>query len=222
MKKQLHILMIALGCIHLSCNSLVQVQKKGLYDQSIATDPSEIDGYKAVHIFKDEIDVSVWVSKETQCVTMKPETVNSCSGKGAMHIKWDKVTGGCAWIGCGFGWNNWVAKNMIDITDVAAVQMKIKSAKGTFSNLPVAFAFEDYGGVQIYYGFQKNLASGLFNDSTWTTVTIPLNKFAFKNGDFNPEIVKQFMIQLEGDGDIYLDNIQIVKLETLNIQEIKS
>lgn len=222
MKGLLNILLLSSCSLLWSCNALVKVQQKGLYDNVVAADPNEIDGYKAVHIFKDNIDNSVWVSKETQCVTMQAETVNKFDGNGAMHLKWDKVTGGCAWIGCGFGWNNWVGKNMLDITDIAAVQMRVKAVKGSFSNLPVAFAFEDYGGVQIYYGFQKSLASGTFNDSTWTTVTIPLNKFNFKNGDFNPEIVKQFMIQLEGDGDIYLDNIQLVKFETENIQLIKS
>jgi hypothetical protein len=56
------------------------------------------------------------------------------------------------------------------------------------------------------------LASGAFNEQTWTTVTIPLSNFDFKKGDFNLESVKQFMIQLEGDGDIYLDNIKFIRL----------
>ena len=36
--------------------------------------------------------------------------------------------------------------------------------------------------------------------------------FSFEKSDFNIESVKQFMIQLEGDGDIYLDNIKFIKL----------
>jgi hypothetical protein len=214
MKKIKHILFFAVASSILlsACTSIVQVQQKALYDNIEAIDPNEIEGFKAVYIYRDDVDKSVWVSKETQCVNMNAETKNVFADKGALHIKWDKVTGGCNWIGCGFGWNNWVAKNMIDITDIAAVQMQVKAVKGSFSNWPVAFAFEDYGGVQSYYGFQKSLASGTFNDSTWTTVTIPLSKFDFKARDFNPEIVKQFMIQLEGDGDIYLDNIKLIKL----------
>jgi hypothetical protein len=90
--------------------------------------------------------------------------------------------------------------------------MKVKSVKGSFSNLPVAFAIEDYTGVQSYYGFNSSLASGLFNDQTWTTVTIPLKNFPFERNDADLGKVKQFMIQLEGDGDIYLDDIRIVSL----------
>jgi hypothetical protein len=195
-----------------ACKTFVSVQQKALYDTSLKTNADEIDGFKAVYIFKDDFDKSVWVSPETNCVTMKPETQNVFADKGALHVKWDKVKGGCKWIGIGFGWNNWVAKDMIDIAENCAVQMKVKSAKGNFSNFPVAFAFEDYGGVQSYFGFQKQLASGVFTETDWTTVTIPLSNFDFKKSDFNIESVKQFMIQLEGDGDIYLDNIKFIKL----------
>lgn len=196
----------------LSCKSFMAIQSKSLYDATSSNDANEIDGFKALYIFKDDFDKSVWVSPETQCVTMSAESKNVFADKSALHVKWDKIKGGCKWIGIGFGWNNWVAKDMLDIADNCAVQMQVKAAKGSFSNLPVAFAFEDYGGVQTYYGFQKPLASGTFNEQTWTTVTIPLSNFDFKKGDFNLESVKQFMIQLEGDGDIYLDNIKFIRL----------
>jgi hypothetical protein len=195
-----------------SCTSMLKLQEKSLYDVTENKNSEEIEGFKAVYIFKDDFDKSVWVSPETQCVTMQSETKNVFADKYALHVKWDKIKGACKWIGIGFGWNNWVAKDMMDIAENCAVQLQVKSAKGTFSNLPVAFAFEDYGGVQTYYGFQKPLASGLFNDKTWTTITIPLSSFDFKKNDFNIESVKQFMIQLEGDGDIYLDNIKFIKL----------
>jgi hypothetical protein len=194
-----------------SSKSFVQVQQKALYDVS-NTNPNDIEGFSSIYIFKDDFDKSVWVSPETQCVNMNAETKNVYADNGALHVKWDKPKGGCKWIGIGFGWNNWVAKNMIDIADITAVQMQIKAVKGSFNNLPVAFAFEDYGGIQAYYGYEKTLSPGTFNDSTWTTVTIPLSKFPFKEKDFNIETVKQFMIQLEGDGDIYLDNIKFIKL----------
>jgi hypothetical protein len=195
-----------------SCKPLATVQHKGLYENDTKEDPNAIDDFTAVYIFKDDFDKSVWVSPEAQCVTMTTDNVNVFADKSALHVKWDKVKGACKWIGIGFGWNNWVAKDMLDITENSAVEMQVKAVKGSFTNFPVAFAFEDYGGVQAYFGFQKGLASGTFNDSTWTTVTIPLSKFEFKNKDFNAESVKQFLIQLEGDGDIYLDNIKLVRL----------
>ena len=212
MIKYNHILFLVCFMFLFSCKSYVVIQQKSLYDLVVKSDIEEIDGFKAVYIFKDDYDKSVWVSPETQCVTMQSDTKTIYADKRALHVKWDKIKGGCKWIGIGFGWNNWVAKDMMDIAENCAVQMQVKSAKGSFTNLPVAFAFDDYGGVQSYYGFQKPLASGTFNDKTWTTVTIPLSNFDFKKSDFNIESVKQFMIQLEGDGDIYLDNIKFIKL----------
>ena len=213
MKIAHHFFIGFLFCVHcLSCNTVMNIQKKDLYDTSLSNDANEIDGFKAIYIFKDDMDKSVWASPETQCVEMKSEIKNVYADNGALHIKWDKIKGGCKWIGIGFGWNNWMSKNMIDISESTAVQMQVKSVSGSFSNLPVAFAFEDYGGVQTYFGFQKKLAAGNFNDTSWTSVTIPLSNFDFKKNDFNIENVKQFIIQLEGDGNVYLDNIKFIRL----------
>jgi hypothetical protein len=167
-----------------SCKSFMDIAPKALYDHESMGDPDEIEGFKAVYIFKDDFDKSVWVSPETQCVTMKSDAQHAYADKSSLHVKWDKIKGGCKWIGIGFGWNNWVPKDMLDIADKCAVQMQVKSVQGSFSNLPVAFAFEDYAGVQAYYGFQKNLAGGTFNDKTWTSVTIPLSNFEFQERRF--------------------------------------
>ena len=212
-KFYLHI--ISLGCLVLlnfSCKDIVTVQKLDLYDEQLAADTNSINGFKAVTIFGDDYDKSIWVSPEVECVQMRSEKINVYSGNGALKVTWNKIAGGCKWIGIGFGWNNWMAKDMLDITQVAAVQMQVKAVKGSFKNLPVAFAFEDYSGVQAYYGFRYELAAGEFNDKTWTAVTIPLSKFELDTKDFNLEKVKQFVIQLEGDGDIYLDNIRFIPL----------
>lgn len=190
----------------------VSAQPKALYDEVSAVDSTSINGFKDVVIFSDNMDNTVWVSPEKNCVSLSKEGAQTYAGPFALHVKWDKITGGCKWIGIGFGWNNWQAKDMIEVVDEAAVQFHVKAVRGSFSNLPVAFAFEDYTGVQTYYGFNSKLASGNFNDSAWTTVTIPLSNFPFTAKDADLGKVKQFIIQLEADGDIYLDEIKIVKL----------
>ena len=195
-----------------SCSSFVTVQNKGLYDIEDRATENDLNGFTAVDIFKDDYDKSVWVSPETNCVTLDTEKENTYSGSAALHVKWDKVAGNCKWIGIGFGWNNWMAKDLLDLTQTAAIQFQVKAKNGSFKNLPVAFALEDYSNVQVYYGFRIELASGEFNEVSWTTVTIPLSKFNFESKNFDLEKVKQFLIQLEGDGDIYLDNIKIIRL----------
>lgn len=192
---------------------MVRVKEKKLYDQYEISTGNDINGFHAVQIFQDDYDNSIWVSPEKQCIQVQRVSSSVYSGEAALHVAWNKITGGCTWLGMGFGWNNWLPKDMLDITNQAAVQLKVKSTKGSFSNFPVAFAFEDYQGTQIYAGFEKSMCKALFTDTTWNTVTIPLSKFRFDRPDFNAEQVKQFIIQWEADGDIYLDDIKIVRWE---------
>jgi Surface glycan-binding protein B xyloglucan binding domain len=194
-----------------SCKTVV-IQNKELYDQNAIIATENINGFKAVNIFSDNLDNSVWSSPEKTCVQLSSDKTHVYSGNKSLNIKWDKVTGGCKWVGIGFGWNNWLAKDLVDVIETCAIQMKVKSVEGSFTNLPVAFALEDYSGIQTYYGFRNELASGVFNATNWTTVSIPLSKFNFEKPAFDLEKVKQFVIQLEGDGNIYLDDIRIVKL----------
>jgi hypothetical protein len=196
----------------ISCNSLVTVQKKGLYDQDPNT-ASAAGGSREMMVFNDEFDNYDWVSPEANCVQLKVQKDVVYSGKTAIHLTWDKITGHCKWIGVGFGSGSWSSNDLIDLSQTAALQMQVKSGKGSFKNLPVAFALEDNYGIQSYCGFTMDLASGEFNDKTWTTVTIPLTKFNFTKQDFNLEKVTQFIIQLEADGDIYLDNIKFITIK---------
>lgn len=189
----------------------VRPEVRNLYDSMPASNTASLNGFSELSIFSDYMDNSVWVSKEAACVRMAQESKNTFSGPGSLHLTWDKISGGCNWIGLGFGWNSWAPKDMNDVVDSAAIQMQIKSVKGSFSNLPVAFGLEDYAGGQAWYGFNRGLTNGTFNDSSWTAVTIPLKNFPFSANDVDLGKMKQLIIQLEGDGAIYLDNIHIIR-----------
>ena len=211
MKKILFLLLCA-NAVFAQKTAFVQVKTQELYAEPTTETEPNINGFKEVIVFDNDMDNTVWVSPEKQCVTLSKEYAQTYSGNAALHVKWDKVMGGCKWLGIGFGWNNWQPKDMLDVVNEAALQFQVKSVKGTFSNLPVAFAFEDYSGVQSYYGFNKTLVAGDFTATEWRTVTVPLRNFPFENNDADLAKVKQFIIQLEGDGDIYLDDIRIVPI----------
>ena len=214
---KINIIYLIVAVVLASCSpgkpGLVQVQQKNLYDIVSNDDIPSINGFRELTLFADDYDNTVWVSPEKQCVTLSKEANQTFSGKYSLHVKWDKITGGCKWLGIGFGWNNWLPKDMSEIISDAAVQMQVKSVKGSFSNLPVAFAFEDYAGVQAFYGFNASLVKGKFSDTEWTTITIPLKNFPFASKDADLAKMKQFIIQLEAEGDIYLDDIRLVPLE---------
>lgn len=214
-----HKLSFLFACMALclaACHSVVEVQNKALYDNMPQVADTSLGDFKASAIFKDDYDKSVWVSPEVQCVQMQTEKLQVKEGAAALKVNWDKIKGNCKWIGVGFGWNNWMAKDILDIADDAAVSLSVKAQSGSFKNLPVAFAFEDYSGVQCYYGFRQEMAPNGFNDSTWTSIIIPFEKFNFKARDFDLEKVKQFIIQLEGDGAVYIDDIKIINFPRKN------
>ena len=60
-----------------SCSSFVTVQNKGLYDIEDRATENDLNGFTAVDIFKDDYDKSVWVSPETNCVTLNTEKENT-------------------------------------------------------------------------------------------------------------------------------------------------
>lgn len=217
MKLNVFFLGFCLLCCFASCEvakvSHVQLKPIALYDQMPVEDTNAILGFKALAIYANTLDNTVWSSPEKHCISLSKENKIVYEGTEALHVKWDKITGGCNWIGIGFGWNNWQAKDISEIVEMASIQMKVRSVHGSFKNFPVAFALEDYTGVQTYYGFNASLASGVFTDSAWTSVTIPLSKFPFKAKDADVSKVKQLIIQLEADGDIYLDDIKLVRNE---------
>ncbi len=192
-------------------NSFIHVKHQGLYEKDRDGDSLAVNGFKQVQIFDEDMGSEVWASPETNCVTMSKEKSVVLKGQNSLHVKWDKITGGCKWIGIGFGWNEWLAKDMTGLIDQASVQLKVRAVKGSFANFPVAFAFEDYTGVQSFCGFQVKQASGLFNDKSWTTLTIPLKDFSFIANGADMGKIKQFVIQLEADGEVYIDDIRIVK-----------
>jgi len=190
---------------------VLQVKEQGLYAHKSST-PVErnINGFTDLFIFRDFKDHTVWTSPEKECVQMKDSKDIKLDGKGCVQVSWDKIGGGCKWVGIGFGWNNWQAKDMSYILDKAAIAMHVRSAKGSFKNFPVAFAFEDYSGAQAYQGFTSKMVSSEFTPDKWTKVLIPLSGFPFKQFDCDPSNIKQFIVQLEADGNIYLDHIEIV------------
>ena len=190
-------------------SSFVKPQKKFLYDIYSADDTS--NAYKEVVLYQDNLDKTIWASPEKNCLTMTKEKEQTFSGEYALRLTWDKITGGCKWLGMGIGWNDFQPKDITDLVENSAIQFYVKAVKGSFSNLPVAFGIEDYSGGQSYIGFNPKLASGKFNDSTWVKVTLPLKSFPFQQNDADLGKVKQFIIQVDADGDIYIDEIKIVK-----------
>ncbi len=185
-------------------------QKKGLYDENGPAELPNINGFYALKILDEDLGKDVWISLEPKCVKLEKISDKSAhNGSYSFHLTWDKITGGCKWLGIGMGWDNWQPKDLSTVLDTAFLELHFKSLSDTMTNLPLALAMEDYSGAQCWLGFDSRWLNEPIVTNRWNTVRIPLNLFPFEDFETDPTSIKQFIIQLEADGDILIDNFRI-------------
>ncbi len=191
----------------------VQFRNLNLYDIQEEPEKENIHGFTALSIFDNVYDRQVWVSPESQCVQLNL-IKNDEPQQNSLIAKWDKITGGCKWIGMGFGWDNWKPKDMSQIVTDCAIEIKFKSPNTDLTNLPLAFAFEDYSGSQAFLGFNlKQLKSSGIKSNQWNSIILPLNEFPFEYTETDFSNIKQFVIQFEAEGELVIDQIKLIKKE---------
>lgn len=184
-----------------------------LYEFTDTLDDANIDGFYALKLFTETLSNEIWFTTDKKCIEVNLDKLNFSSGKSALSIKWDKISGGCNWIGMGFGWNAWQGKDISTVVNKAAIQCYVKSKGDTLKSLPLALALEDYSGVQAYTGFSPSFIQGGKITSSWTKVIIPFSSFPFVKTDLDISNIKQFIIQFEAAGDLFFDDITIIPFE---------
>lgn len=191
--------------------STVSMQKRGLFDSvDYVDDPDRIGNFYSTHIFDNHITHEIWFTKEGGCVNVERSTEHTYSGDGSLHITWDKSSGTCPWTGMGFGWDNWAGKDFGKIYDRCALQFQVRTDGRPMATLPIAMAMEDYSDGQAWVGFSRKMLEKEI-DTAWTTVTIPFMEFNWLEFEADVTNIKQFMIQFEATGDIYIDEMRIIE-----------
>lgn len=193
-----------------SCASLKPVE---LYDFPLAVeDDGGLPGFYARNVWSDQINAEIWATQSLSCIQMQLESKDVFSGTGSIHLKWNKQAGGCPWLGMGIGWDGWTGKDISTITQVGAFQMQIKSLQGVMkSGLPGAIGFEDFSGNQSWVGLFKEYVKGGLIKEDWTQMQIPLSDIIVQNKELDVTSIKQVIFTWEGEGDILIDEIKIVK-----------
>ncbi len=192
-------------------SSLLRLKNIGLYDLNLQATDDEIGGFAALSLFDESMGSQIWFSKEPACLQAAKTDTLAQSGQYSLHVTWDKITGGCKWLGMGIGWDNWQPKDLSGILDSACIQIQFRSQSDTLKSLPLAMALEDYTGAQCFVGFSAAYLSGKIVPGAWTIANVPLSDFPFDRFQTNPSMIKQFIIQFEADGNLYIDNIRLVR-----------
>ena len=184
----------------------LRFKKVGLYDENLADKPS-IKGFTQLEIFTDVITDEVWTVKNATCIGIQPET----DPKDAfLKLNWNKDQDGCDWVGMGFGWDMWSAKDMAYIKDTIAIELEVRSTGKPFTNLPWAFGFEDYANRQAWLGYNTAFLMAKEITNEWTKVQIPFSLFPFEENEVDLTSVKQLIIQFFSEGKVEINSIKIV------------
>ncbi len=192
------------------------MQPLGLYDLQDGSTIKNIDGFSQLTVFSDDITSDLWFTKNETCLKVEQERADVYSGNGAIHIQWNKQAGGCPWLGLGIGWDGWTGKDISQIYKKAAISFRVKTNGKPMTQLPWAIGLEDFAGSQVWTGATADVVvSGPISEQ-WTMVRIPLEKFNPDSPNFDMYGVKQLMFQFESNGEVFMDQIEIVALDEIN------
>lgn len=196
--------------------SCTKLQPLGLYNSQDEAVVKSIDDFTQLEVFSDNITSDLWFTKNELCLKVEQERSNVYSGNGAIHIKWNKQAGGCPWLGMGIGWDGWTGKDISQIYKKSALSFRVKTLGKPMTQLPWAIGMEDFAGGQVWTGATSDVVvKGPISDQ-WTQVRVPLEKFNPESPTFDMYGVKQLMFQFESNGEVFIDQIEIIALDEIN------
>jgi hypothetical protein len=195
------ILLIVQACVELKPNAMYIEPE----------DSGEKEFFASSEIFRDYITSEMWVTELQRCVHIEAAKEAAYEGEYGLHIKWDKVSQNCPWLGFGIGWDNWTGKDLSKIVNVAAVEFYVKSLSGDRTSLPWAVGIEDFGGSQAWLGIFSQAVKAEKITSEWTRIEMPLSEFNWEEQEADPSNIKQIIFNLHAEGEIFMDEIRIVE-----------
>ncbi len=163
-----------------------------------------------IQIFDDEfINNNGWGLISDNCQLIEMSTSEKSEGDQSIHAKWDNTTGDCKLTSFGVSWNKWNPVDLTSVIDNIAFQFDLKMAKGSASTLPVFIGFEDYERAKTFVNLKPEFVKSGQYSTEWKKVTVPVSAIPVK---VDMTRIKQLYFNLEGAGEIYIDNIKMIKL----------
>ncbi len=148
-----------------------------------------------------------WGLMTDDCRTFTISTTEHTQGTRSIHTQWDAAPDDCKNITIGVSWHKWYPVDLTSIVATTQLTFQVKTAGGTFSELPVAVVLEDYGQVQAAPALlRSSYVTGGKYDTEWKTVTIPL---AALSEGIDRTNVKQLLFRFKESGDIFIDDIRL-------------
>tara|TARA_Y100000991_G_scaffold213643_1_gene199723 strand:+ start:2182 stop:3294 length:1113 start_codon:yes stop_codon:yes gene_type:complete len=166
----------------------------------------EYDNSQQEKVFFDESLGLLWQELK-DCAEL--DLVNE-DGNNFLRLEWNKVN--CDWVGFGNSWSNFVADDISETIHNSAISFRVKSVEAEQRSIPFVIGLEDYSGGNSYVFSDFNAFANQLSITTdkWTTLYIPLSRYDYSYKGVDPTNIKQMIIQLEGAGKVFLDDIKVV------------
>jgi hypothetical protein len=157
-------------------------------------------------VFFDDSRGELWSNLKT-CGTLEIENLE---GNNVVSLDWNKTD--CDWVGFGNSWSNFMADDISGIIETHAISFKVMAVESDQKSVPFVVGMEDYSGGSSYYFSHLNLFGDdlIVSNQKWTTFYMPFTFYDFSVQGVDPFGIKQMIIQLEGSGKLYLDDIKVV------------
>jgi hypothetical protein len=191
----------------------VQFQPIGVYDIV-----PEINSEQQERIFFDETKGLLW----TNLANCGELSVVRKEDNNVLLLDWNKVD--CDWVGFGNSWSAFVADDISEIYQSSAITFKIKAVGSPQNSVAFVIGLDDYAGGSSYVFTHSNLYADklVISNDEWTTYYMPLWDYDFSEAGVDPYGIKQMVIQLEGSGKVFLDDIQVIPFTKEQYQQMLS
>ena len=171
-------------------------------------DKPDFPEFKARTVYSNTTGDEVWGPEA--CGILAFDQERAYEGN-AIRIQWQKEKE-CDWVGMGIGWDAWSGKDLSGIMDEAAFEFQFRATEGE-SRIPIMILLlEDYGGVMCAAPLRAGHMEQYPLNETWRKVTVPLHEFNYKQEGTDLTNIKQLVIELQGGGDVMLDDFKVVAL----------
>ena len=155
----------------------------------------------------------MWGIEETVCKKAEFSYDEVYSGKQAVKISWNRYAEGCEFAGIGIGWDNWAGKDLTDVMDHCAIQFYVRAQEELMYGLPIVLTLIDYSGGMGFAYTGNKWFERTFIDTTWQKIVVPLSAFDLETENLDVSNIKQLQLELQQNGSIYLDEIDLVFFE---------
>lgn len=206
--KQLMFELQASGSIYLDDIQLVyyEAKPKEIWLPNAPTSAPSVS--YPVQLFDDEfINNNGWGLLEDHCQNIQLTSMAPSEGQKAIHATWDTSKDDCYHVTIGASWTNWFPVDLSSEKDNLSISLDIKGSPDLLTKQAVRFGFEDYDRKTSFLSLDASmLEGGTLTPDQWQKVQIPFSAFP---AGANIKNIKQFLIRMDKDGEVYLDNIRL-------------